>query len=968
MSTAYHPQADGQSECMIQTLEDIMRSCVINFGGSYHSSIWCAPFEDLYGRKCKLPVLWAEFGESNLIGLQLVQETTDKVVVIKEKLQAARDCQKSYADNRLKPLELEVGDHVLLKVSPWKGVIHFGKRGKLAPRLPEELSGVHNTFHVSNLKKCLAYASLHVPLDEIKVDKTLRFVEEPVKIMDREVKRLKRSRILLVKVSDLIVTPEVGAVSIVSPSGVDDESEPTEERPVSSSHYTLVPLSEFPLTPVVAPPGIRRHSAILVRPSEAIPFGRPYRTHPNGSRKLLTARKRVRPLPARRLAWRRVSNHSSDRHSSLDSSSNSAPSDHSLSGHTPPNTTDANSSTPQRFVYRSLARTPRHSSSSERSLDSSSPSSRLSRKRCRSHTASVPSPTYVSNRSIAPTPDGSFTTSQRGFRDLYSTLDSGEWSIIEVWGFEIAASDVKENDEEFKAKASVVDTRKIAVDPLVINDSSESSRGGIPDLEDTIYDIVYYMSKVRIDRITKIETTQRQSHTASVPLPTHDSRSIAPTPTDLLPPCKRFKDSYSPKDSGEEHMEVDIANAEAVAYVGISDGVVAHTEDSVSMRVEIAASDVREDDEEFKAEARLLRLTTQRQLETSQLVASKERASLVERIESLRLEYLKEEFCQVRRDRDDTRRRLRRLESYVERHLEEALAAHDATHAVNAHEAENQSQNGSDGDNGNGGNGVGEARGKAYVLGRGDANPNLNVVKGMFLLNNHYAFILFDSGADRSFISTTFSTLLDITPDTLDVSYAVELTDGRNSETNNVLRGCTLGLLGRSFNIDLMPVELGSFDAFIGIDWLANHHAVIVCDEKVMRITYGDKVLIVHGDGGSRREKLKLSNISCTITHKYVEKGCLIFLAQVTKKETGDKSEEKRLEDVQTVRDFPEVFPEDLPGLPPTRQVEFQIDLVPGATPVARAPYRLAPLELQELSTQLQELSDKGFIRPSSSP
>ncbi|GJW12277.1 putative reverse transcriptase domain-containing protein [Tanacetum coccineum] len=231
-------------------------------------------------------------------------------------------------------------------------------------------------------------------------------------------------------------------------------------------------------------------------------------------------------------------------------------------------------------------------------------------------------------------------------------------------------------------------------------------------------------------------------------------------------------------------------------------------------------------------------------------------------------------------------------------------------------------------------NGVGEARGKAYVLGGGEANPDSNVVKGTFLLNNHYASMIFDSGADRSFVSTTFSTLLDITPDTLDVSYAVELADGRISETNTILRGCTLGLLGHPFNIDLMPVELGSFDVIIGMDWLANHHAVIVCDEKIVRIPYGDEVLIV----------------------------------QVTKKETEDKSEEKRLEDVSTVRDFPEVFPEDLPGLPPTRQVEFQIDLVPGAAPVARAPYRIAPSKLQELSTQLQELSDKGFIRPSFSP
>ncbi|GJS87975.1 putative reverse transcriptase domain-containing protein [Tanacetum coccineum] len=207
MSTAYHPQTDGQSERTIQTLEDMLRACVIDFGGSwdvhlplaefsynnsYHSSIRCAPFEALYGRKCRSPVLWAEIGESSLIGPELVQETIDKVVLIKEKLKATRDHQKSYADNRRKPLEFEVGPFEILE-----------RIGPVAYRLrlPEELSGVHDTFHVSNLKKCLADASLHVPLDEIKVDKTLCFVEEPVEIMDREVKSLKRSRILLVKVS-----------------------------------------------------------------------------------------------------------------------------------------------------------------------------------------------------------------------------------------------------------------------------------------------------------------------------------------------------------------------------------------------------------------------------------------------------------------------------------------------------------------------------------------------------------------------------------------------------------------------------------------------------------------------------------------------------------------------------------------------------------------------------------------------
>ncbi|GJU46909.1 putative reverse transcriptase domain-containing protein [Tanacetum coccineum] len=234
ISTAYHPQTDGQSERTIQTLEDMLRACVMDFGGSwdthlpliefsynnsYHTSIKCAPFEALYGRKCRSPVIWTEVVESQLIGPEIVQETTEKIVQIKERLKTARTRQKSYADKRRKPIEFQVGDRVLLKVSPWKGVVRFGKKGKLAPRyvgpfeivehvgpvayrlkLPQELSCVHDTFHVSNLKKCLAEPDVQVPLDEIEIDENLRFVEEPIEIVERDVKKLKRRRIPLVKV------------------------------------------------------------------------------------------------------------------------------------------------------------------------------------------------------------------------------------------------------------------------------------------------------------------------------------------------------------------------------------------------------------------------------------------------------------------------------------------------------------------------------------------------------------------------------------------------------------------------------------------------------------------------------------------------------------------------------------------------------------------------------------------------
>ncbi|GJW08255.1 putative reverse transcriptase domain-containing protein [Tanacetum coccineum] len=165
-----------------------------------------------------------------------------------------------------------------------------------------------------------------------------------------------------------------------------------------------------------------------------------------------------------------------------------------------------------------------------------------------------------------------------------------------------------------------------------------------------------------------------------------------------------------------------------------------------------------------------------------------------------------------------------------------------------------------------------------------------------------------------------------------------------------------------------MPVELGSFNAIISTDWLAKYQAIIVCAEKIVRIPRRNKTLIIHGDGSNQGNMTRLNIISYTKTQKYMERGFPIFLAHVTAKEVEDKSEKKRLEDVPIVQDFPEVFPKDLPSLPPTRKVEFQIDLVPGAAPVAWAPYRLAPSEMKELSEQLKELSDKGFIRPSSSP
>ncbi|GJU94244.1 putative reverse transcriptase domain-containing protein [Tanacetum coccineum] len=234
MIIACHPQTNGQRERTIQTLEDMLRACVIDFGkgwdrhlplveflynNSYHTIIKVAPFEAFYGRKCRSPICWAKVGDRQLIGPEIVHETTEKIIQIKSRIQAARDRQKSYADVRRKPLEFQVRDKVMLKVSLWKGVICFDKRGKLnlgyiGPfkilakvgmvvyrlELPDQLTRVHSTFHFSNLNKCLSDEPHIIPLDEIQIDVKLHFIEEPVEIMDREVKRLKQSRIPIVEV------------------------------------------------------------------------------------------------------------------------------------------------------------------------------------------------------------------------------------------------------------------------------------------------------------------------------------------------------------------------------------------------------------------------------------------------------------------------------------------------------------------------------------------------------------------------------------------------------------------------------------------------------------------------------------------------------------------------------------------------------------------------------------------------
>nr|GEZ78734.1 putative reverse transcriptase domain-containing protein [Tanacetum cinerariifolium] len=231
------------------------------------------------------------------------------------------------------------------------------------------------------------------------------------------------------------------------------------------------------------------------------------------------------------------------------------------------------------------------------------------------------------------------------------------------------------------------------------------------------------------------------------------------------------------------------------------------------------------------------------------------------------------------------------------------------------------------------------AQGRAYLLRDKNAHQDPNVVTGMFLLNQHLAIILFDFRADKSFISLSFSSMLNIPPITINAFYDIEMADGNLVSSNTVIKGATLTLLIQPFEIDLMPIKLGSFEIVIGMEWLSKYHAKILCDDKVAHIPINGETLIIRGD----RSKTRLHPISCIKTERYISRGCQIFMIQVMEK----KSDKKRLEDIPVVKEFPDVFPEDLPGLPLVRQVEFEIDLILGVALVARAPYRLAPSEMQ---------------------
>ncbi|GJZ34586.1 putative reverse transcriptase domain-containing protein [Tanacetum coccineum] len=872
--------------------------------------------------------------------------------------------------------------------------------------LPEELSRVHNTFHVSNLKKCHADEPLAVPLDGLHLDDKLHFVEEPLEIVGREVKRLKRSRIPLVKVRwnskrgpeftweredqfkkkyphlftettssssaalikmvlawDAVI--DVMAISVISISSdssedsvgtpigrvilfgtipttipdttpvitppatqtdtpviptetpiiaptippspdytpaspdyspaSDSESDPSEDpssdhipplpatSPFLSSGGMKTPDSDTPDTPsspthdtpfteitasTQRSPTIPHRRVMLLASGQPIPYGRPYRYHLNGPVHMMTARKRVRPLPTHRLAERHPTGHSSS-----DSSSEASSDFHS----------DASSDPSSR-----------HPLSDHPSPDLPSTSAGPSRKRRRSPMTSVPALSPVSG-ALSPVRADLIPSPKR-------VRDSGYLAEVDVDHRETSLRDdvivgvsdephlEQDSDPEVQAEidecfayADALRDRGIDARVVVeaIDRDDDRRQEGISEVT---YETLEIWSRGRIARTdwgasgTREEFEELVARRVAEEL---EAREAART----LEPLNENGDELEGDNGGNGNGNGGNGNGNGGngngnggnGNGGNETELGNHVYELILMALSDWTHGFFENDGDVSISVILMTevycegLKSEWRLNCGTDVKETDLTAYTQRFQELIL------LCtRMVPDEED------RVERFIG-----GLPDNIQGNVIAANPARLQDATG----NQTGGN---EATAKAYAI--GGTNPDSNVVTCTFLLNNCYASMLFDLGADRSFVSSTFSALLDITPSTLDTSYAVELADGRISETNVVLRGCTLGLLGHPFDIDLMPVELGSFDVIIGMDWLAKYHALIVCDEKVVRIPYGDEVLIIRGDDYGNGSKLNI--ISCTKTQKYIQKGCQVYLAQVTSKKAEDKSEEKRLEDV----------------------------------------------------------------------
>nr|GEV09568.1 hypothetical protein [Tanacetum cinerariifolium] len=981
MSTVYHPQTDGQSKRTIQMLEDMLRAYVPDFkkswdrhlplvefsyNNSYHTSIKAALFKVLYGRKCRSPICWAEVRDSQLIGPEIIHETTEKIIQINSRVQAARDHQKSYADVRWKPFEFQVGDKVMLKVSPWKKVICFGKRGKFNPRyirpfkiivklgtvdyrleLLKQLSRVHSTFHVSNLKKCLSDETLAISVHwnsrrgpeftwerEDQMQKKLaqvhvgKYIAEGVQAhieeyillsalvfldgtltMDssEESMRTSDARVILfytipttvqttaptsdlhvihydtpliptdtLAISPMVLTiPSIAlTIQYTSPFICTNSSKnDTPDTPPSPIHDTP-PTEISPSTRPILP----RRPAVLVLPGQLISVGRPYRTQPNGVLKMLNDRKRVGPLPTHQLELRYLADYSSSNHFT-------------------------------QMTHHDILRYP--------ILDSpydlpNATSVGPSRKRRRSLTTSVPVASPIP-RALSPVrTDLSPPRKRIRYSDSETDFEVDiDACIAFVNDTTSRGTDVRveiRTAAEEETESSARGTNEIGVDQVthhVVSDNvAEPGREDFRELVSVDGSLrmvaTSQHSAAMSERIGTLERDNMRLRGITMPTATR-FRMTQDAINELI--VKRVEEALQAYDAAKNPgTKTELKNEQQDDNVkvngnngngnGNGNGNLSVNNEGVIPRFQeltlLCTKMVQEEEDQVKKYIGGLLDNIQGNVIVVEPIRLQDAIRLVNNLMDQKLKgYSIKNAENKRRVSSSSSNCISSCLSFIVPILifflislvmgsqpgtfASIMSLPSTLIASNTRLIYNWSPL-----NGSGNYSLTISSHVTNPLAVTTLHRTLPFVVHSALVavwqspNISFSFNIVSSHIDscyilsisilplkRSFVSTTFSALLDVIPSTLDVSYAAELADGRISETSVILRGFMLGLLGHPFNIDLMPVELSSFNVIIGMYWLAKYHVMIVCEEKIVRIPYGDEVLIIEGDRcNSRRSRV----------------------------------------------------------------------------------------------------------------
>ncbi|KAJ9558426.1 hypothetical protein OSB04_013040 [Centaurea solstitialis] len=1014
LSTAYHPQTDGQSERTIQTLEDMLRVCVLDFGGSwedhlpliefaynnsYHSSIEAAPYEILYGRKCRTPLCWNEVGEKQLAGPEIFQITSDKINQVRERLKTARDRQKSYADKRRKDIEFQVGDRVMLKVSPWKGVIRFGRRGKLSPRyigphkiiervgsvayrleLLEELRGVHNTFHVSNLRKCLAEPDAAIPLQEISIDPKLNFVESPVAVVDRKIRKLRNKEICLVKVqwkfhkgeectweAELEMReryPHLRELEAISPF---------QGREIVTKARAIAGLFEIAQVPWnlaflgSLPFGLIRHLGV---PRDYVPWellsgdldwAWAYLMAGRSLRRRVIPEPEVPPPPTHTTAVRgrasgRVANVGARRQTrgnrrvqSEGSPVEPEPSQQeSSASHPAPFVTKEDFQTEMgklQATLQNLLNQQERSKSAEEKEDSGMTSPPLTV--VGGHSQLTPLETVVP-------PKSTHGCSYKAFSACKPPLYKGEREPV------LALTCIEEMEMVFETCRCAKEDKVVYARSMLKADALswwnlETGGKGSEMVRKITWDGFvkkFTQQFFPLAATKKMEEEFLRLEQGNLSVQDYTTRFIEKA---------RFAGVYVPTE--ERKVE---------RYIWGLRGNLREFVLSKEPATFQAAINAAETIEREKNRQMTERSGDKRRWEGP---VSDPRKGKFPRVESRRGPNLSTKPCgkcqrfhqgecrtgpptcyrcgqpgHLSRDcgkgrscyqcgaTDHVRTECPQLKKgEAPMPGGRAIAAKDDRRAATV-----------------------LARSRAFWMTAEEAEEAPDVVTGTFLINSIRAKVLFDTGSDYSYATPKLLKQCCVNLKPLDQPYEADTVNGR-VWVREFARGCTIDLEGCLVHVVLRLIPMEGLDVILGMDWMIRNKVKIDCEQKMVRIKLPDgRTAVVYGAKRNRSTSL----ISVIKANRCIRKGCVWFMAYVVDSDR-DKLEVK---DVEVVRDYPEVFPEDLVSLPPDREIEFRIDLVPGATPIAKAPYRLAPSELKEMLAQLQELLDKGFIRPSTSP